>query len=109
MEALRQERRKVFARFALLCNRVGFYRYGVPKSVISELQAFQLPLTAAKSDPELKEEATLYLENLYLVLDYCKALNSGDRIVAQKLREKANHKSEEVNKLTGKKLESGVS
>lgn len=89
MDNVRQARTRRLVQFGVLANKINGYRYGVPKSVISELVDYRLKLAVMHEDKELREVATNLTEVTELLIDYAKTLNSGEKEKASELMAEA--------------------
>jgi hypothetical protein len=73
----------------LLCQKIRVFKYGVPKAVSDELLSYRANLNEMKDDEVLRDIAVNRLEVVNTLLQYAKALNSGDRPTATALIKQA--------------------
>jgi hypothetical protein len=86
---LRSERTRRLVQLGLLAQKMRVFKFGVPKGVTDELLSFHISLTAMKSDEVLRDIAVNRLEVVETLLQFARALNSGDRSQATVLMEQA--------------------
>lgn len=66
-------------RLGMMGNKLSYYRYGVPKSVVAELIELKKDMYA---DKVLRESAPYYLEVLADLIAFADAKNAGNKALA---------------------------
>jgi hypothetical protein len=91
------EMKAQFIKFGLLANKVSFFRTGVPKDVVRELQGFKRIFSEMVGDKRLGEIARNEIVLADILIAYATALNSGKRQFAAETMENAKGKWTETD------------
>lgn len=108
MNNARNARTRRLVQFGILANKINGYRFGVPKSVISELVDYRLKLAAMQDDEELSVIAANLLEVTELLIDYAKSFNSGEKEKASEFMAQAVAKWNANDELIKRMMDDGL-
>lgn len=86
MQNAGERSKALVVRLGVLANKLTFYRYGVPKSVVAELVALEKDMRA---DKVLRKKGPFYFEVLNDLLAYVDAKNAGKKALADAHMSKA--------------------